>query len=133
MERLLGSIANQSKNRPFSTSKFNVVIEVVDSLLLMVGLALLTPLILLTPAMSWTPRDYGLLGLFMIMVAANVLRLIIFGWSFDRNVTPSGEVALDGVRALVPLVYIALPTFLGGVWAWRFWLPYHDKPREEVT
>ena len=104
----------------------SVVIKVVDSLLLMVGLALLTPLILLTPAMSWTARGYGLLGLFMIMVAANVLLLIIFGWSFHRNVTPSGQVTLDGVRAMIPLVYIALPTLLGGAWAWRFWLPYYD-------
>ena len=111
----------------------SVIIEVVDSLLLMVGLALLTSLILLTPAMSWTARGYGLIGLFMIMVAANVLLLIIFGWSFHRNLTPSGQVTLDGVRALVPLVYIALPTLIGGVWAWRFWLPFYDRSLKEET
>ncbi len=40
---------------------------------------------------------------------------------------------MDGVRELVPLVYIALPTFLGSVWARRFWPPFDDKPREEAT
>ena len=104
-----------------------VVIEVVDSLLLMVGLALLTPLILLTPAMSWTHRSYGFLAVFAITLVANLLLLVVFGWSFHRNITPSGQVTLDGVTAFIPLVYIALPTLLGGAWAWRFWLPCYAR------
>lgn len=106
----------------------SVVIEVTDALLLLVGLALLTPLVLLTPAMSWKHRGYGLLAAFVITLVANLLLLAIFGWSFHRNITPSGQVNLDAVSAFIPLVYIALPILLAGAWTWRFWMPYYARP-----
>ncbi len=94
------------------------------------GLLLVLAIVCATPGMSWRRRAAWAGGAVGVFALAHAVTLLLFALLYKGEVE-SGQLLLESMLPMVPLLYVALPALLLLAWFWRRWTPLFRDTRAE--